>query len=194
MYVDKQAGKSSLLEKLIKAILANKALTLQLAERDAEIQRTIEMGKRNTLIMQDEIQTLKQRLSDYEECKGVEEYYAILCKSREQQQEIQRLRGLYERERDIADEAQNEMERLRTVLTQIEDESSREDGCLTQINGMAQDALSHQTEQPDTRCTICEGERQTVRYGRKELGEPHMVISDCYRCTQPAPKGEDSIG
>jgi len=39
MYVDKQEGKSPLLEKLIKAILANKALTLQLAERDAEIQR-----------------------------------------------------------------------------------------------------------------------------------------------------------
>jgi len=154
---DKQKGKSSHLERLIKAILANKALTLQLAERDADIQ------------------TLKQRLTDFEGCKGVEEYYAILCKSKEQQQEIQRLRGLYERERDIADEAQNEMERLRTVLTQIEDESSREDGCLTQINGMAQDVLSHQTEQPDT----------PTGPSKSSMG---LMLRDD---PQPAPKGEE---
>jgi len=134
MYVDKQAGKSSLLEKLIKAILANKALTLQLAERDTEIQRL-------------------QSLHDDDKSYGT--------KWKEKYIDARNLRDNAENNLRKASEQRNhfyqllehsrlENERLWAALTQIEDESSREDGCLTQINGMAQDALSHQTEQPDT--------------------------------------------
>ncbi|MBJ6362123.1 hypothetical protein ACFOQM_12555 [Paenibacillus sp. GCM10012307] len=40
-----------------------------------------------------------------------------------------------------------EISRQLTALSEIEDESSREDACITRINGIAQDALSGETQE-----------------------------------------------
>lgn len=40
-------------------------------------------------------------------------------------------------------------------------------------------------------CSQCEGTKRTVRYGRKEEGEDHLVYSDCSRCSEPLAINEE---